>query len=222
MAKQFLGIYAIFGIILLLAVLPFASANSMGITNIGSFKQGSCVSLIQTCANCTFVNISSIQYPNSSLGLRDKVMTKSGTFYNYSWCNASALGTYIVTGVGDLDALDEVWNYNFDITQAGVNYSTAEVIGFAAIMFLFFALVFVWKPNQIVLKSMFMILALLMALLLSTTISVSGLFSQANTVLIAVLVIIILFLSITILINIFRSLRAIKTSKKEKNENEIV
>ena len=87
--------------------------------SLGTFKQGDCVNLVQICSNCTFNNITSLLYPNSSSTLKDVIMTKSGTEYNYTFCSASIIGTYVVNGLGDLDGEDTVWSYTFDITPSG-------------------------------------------------------------------------------------------------------
>lgn len=85
---------------------------------LGTFKQGECFNLIQTCANCTSVNITSITYQNISFLASPVKMTKAGTFYNYTFCNTSLRGEYLVTGVGDLDGYIVPWNYYFNIGEA--------------------------------------------------------------------------------------------------------
>jgi len=71
------------GLILVVAVftsfvLPSVSAS------LGTFKRGSDVNLIQTCNNCTYCNITSASYPNSSNFLTNKVMTQDGTYFNFT------------------------------------------------------------------------------------------------------------------------------------------
>jgi hypothetical protein len=91
---------------------------------LGTYKQYSCVELVQYCGNCSFVNITSVTYPNSSIALSGPVaMTKVGTFYNYSFCNTTVIGTYRVSGTGDMNApgVYETFNYLFDINATGDN-----------------------------------------------------------------------------------------------------
>lgn len=112
-------------ILLILCVLPSVYAFGYGDVsndlpeNIGSYKLGECVNLIQTCANCTYVNITSILYPNSTKVINEVVMTKEGTYYNYSFCNTTKLGEYKVNGHGDENTIETIWSYSFDITREG-------------------------------------------------------------------------------------------------------
>ena len=87
--------------------------------SLGVFKNNICVNLIQTCSNCTYNNVSAITSPYSYILLGESKMTKSGTIYNYSFCDTSAIGTYIVNGHGDLNGIDTVWNYDFKVTNSG-------------------------------------------------------------------------------------------------------
>ena len=106
-------------LIALLIILPLANAS---ISNLGTFKQNECINLLQTCADCTYNNISSVTFGNSN-GVRaltgPVVMTKSGTEYTTNFCNATQPGTYNVNGYGDAAGTKTGWNYNFEVTPAG-------------------------------------------------------------------------------------------------------
>ena len=105
---------------------------SSSVETFGTFKQNECVELIQSCSNCTYNNITSIVYPNSSKAISGEyAMTKSGTEYNFTFCNTSAVGRYIVNGHGDLGGNDYVWAYDFEITPTGKETTTGQ--GFASI-----------------------------------------------------------------------------------------
>ena len=104
-------------IILGIFLISLASAE---VQTLGTFKRFECISLTQTCDNCTYVNISSVAYPDSSVALSENVMTKDNTFYNYTFCNTSQLGDYIVSGFGDLDGDQTTWNYDLKITETGI------------------------------------------------------------------------------------------------------
>ncbi len=86
----------------------------------GTFKRYECVGLIQTCSNCTYINISNIIYPDSSVALSENVMTKFDTNYNHTFCNTSKLGEYIINGFGNPDGEKTAWNYNLFITETGI------------------------------------------------------------------------------------------------------
>ena len=98
-------------------LLTLATAS---IPNLGTVQQYDCINLKQTCPDCSYNNITSVDYPNrttEALSLEVE-MTKDGTEYNYTFCNTSALGTYLVNGKGDTDGSD-TWNYMFDVTTTG-------------------------------------------------------------------------------------------------------
>jgi len=112
----------LFFFFLVITLLPFSSASFSlnGDTSfLGKFKQNECVNLIQTCSNCSFVNISSVTYPDSLLASGQVEMVKQGLYYYYTFCNTDKQGTYLVNGYGDLDGTNEVFSYSFVINPVG-------------------------------------------------------------------------------------------------------
>jgi len=99
--------------------------------SLGTFAVGDCVELIQICGNCTYNNISSLMYPNSTNAVTEATMTQQGTRYNYTFCLTSIQGDYIVNGYGDLDGERTVWSYDFSITPSGTTLTTAQGIVYA-------------------------------------------------------------------------------------------
>lgn len=130
--KLIMGI--LFVLITVILALTFVHSE---VQTLGTFEQGDCVSLIQNCANCTYVNISSVQYPNSSTALGQVVMTKQGSLYNYTYCNASATGKYIVNGHGDPDGILTVFSYDFDVTPNGEAPNSAKSTLYFGLFFIF-------------------------------------------------------------------------------------
>jgi hypothetical protein len=120
-------------IVLMLGILLISFANA---TTLGTFKQNECINLIQTCANCTYVNISSVLYPNTTLIISDKEMTQLGTYFYYNFCNTTELETYQVTGVGNPDGINTVWNYDFTITPNGRETPSNGITLFFIIIFI--------------------------------------------------------------------------------------
>ncbi len=113
-------------IILTLALILLLPVVFSSIERLGTFKINDPIELVQICANCTFVNISSITAPNSSIILTDVEMTKSGVRFNYTLTPQQSLGDYQVCGHGDLDGENTVWCFSFDITTAGFKPTTAQ------------------------------------------------------------------------------------------------
>ena len=110
-------------------------------TTLGVYKQGECVELKQTCASCSYVNFTRISYPNSTVAVRNLVTDVDGSSFNYTFCNTSALGEYIVEGIGDVDGTDTIFVYDFEITSSGGNYTTSDSITNVALIIFFFLLI---------------------------------------------------------------------------------
>ncbi|KKK71178.1 hypothetical protein LCGC14_2916540, partial [marine sediment metagenome] len=126
-------------LILGIFLLSFASSQ---IQSLGTFKLNADINLIQTCDNCTFNNITSVLYPNSSVAISNVEMTKDGTFYNHTFSNANITGSYIVNGFGDLDGINTVWNYDFKVNNTGTEQSISDailyIISFVGLIIVFF------------------------------------------------------------------------------------
>jgi hypothetical protein len=119
-------------------LISFISAES-----IGTFKQNSEIELFQTCNNCTYCNLTSIKYPNSTSFLSNLEMSRDGTYYNYY------LSSNYTNIVGDYKYCYDCGNsyesltgcIDFEITQTGVsNDRTFNLvfIGIAILIGLFF------------------------------------------------------------------------------------
>ena len=114
----------------MLIVLPLVNAQ---VESLGTFKQNTCVNIVQTCANCTFTNIS-ISDSDSTVLLSNTAMTQSGTRYTYQFCSTSTLGDYTVNGLSDVDGVNTVWAYGFLVTPSG---DSTNLIWFIAIALAF-------------------------------------------------------------------------------------
>ena len=109
---------------------------------LGTFKQNVCIQLTQTCGNCTYNNISFV-YMTSDVILYNvsDQMTKVGTFYNYSFCDTSTIGEYIVNGFGDPDGKQTSWTYDFKITSTGF-LEKSVLLNPLILIFLFIFIIF--------------------------------------------------------------------------------
>ena len=115
-------------LLVIVMCLLLVTTLSAGKSSLGTFKKGDNLTLVQTCDNCTYVNITSVRYPNSTLIVEDVAMTKDGTRYNYTLLNNYTLviGEYTVTGVGDLDGEVDSWVYTFEINAIGFASTSAR------------------------------------------------------------------------------------------------
>lgn len=86
-------------------------------------KQGNCVRLTQTCSNCTWINITSIAYPNQSYAINGEIvmarMSAGSTSWYYDYCNNSELGEYTVSGHANLDGINKIWNFRYTVNLTG-------------------------------------------------------------------------------------------------------
>lgn len=128
----------------ILFVFLICSISASNIASLGTFKIDDCVELKQTCSNCTYVNISSVLYPNSTKAISMTSMIKDGTEYSYDFCSTSVLGSYIVNGFADLDGKITVFAYDFDITGNGKVAPSGAVITTFVVLFLFVLLFMIY------------------------------------------------------------------------------
>ena len=111
----------------------------------GTYKQGQEINLLQTCADCTSINISKITAPNGTILISNVEMTKDESSFNYTLNSSytTALGTYTVNGIGNPEGTDEVWTYNFYVNYRGDTITSAQAmlyIGFIIVIVLVFIL----------------------------------------------------------------------------------
>lgn len=93
--------------------------NVSGIQTLPPAKQNTCVNLPQSYANSTYQNITFIQAPDKTIYQIESKMQQRGSFFNYSFCNTSQIGQYIVNGIGDKDGNNETWAYDFLVSPSG-------------------------------------------------------------------------------------------------------
>src|SRR3990167_3235627 len=124
-------------IFLAMLLVPMASA---AIADFGTFKSNTDINLYQICSNCTYNNITSVLSPTAAILVKDIEMTRNGFNYNYTLrANATyALGTYSVTGIGDLDQVPTAWSYTFEVTGTGFDLTTQSSIIYVVIFIIIF------------------------------------------------------------------------------------
>lgn len=131
-------IISMFILICIVAVASITSAQN--IEHLGTFKQDSCIGILQTCANCTFVNITSVISDFRGKALGNRAMTKMGFEYNYTFCNTSVLSPYTYWTVGDVDGTETVVGVTFDVTADGnptQDFPTQFIFIALAVIFVF-------------------------------------------------------------------------------------
>ena len=124
-----MGKLGVFGILFVMSLFLMVSIPALEDQTIGTFIEGKDVVLIQTCDNCTFVNVSSVLWPNSTIALTGPVsMTKNNNFYNYSFNKTDPLGIYTYITCGDNNGIVSCQDLTFKINQIGQDASISEAI----------------------------------------------------------------------------------------------
>lgn len=129
------------GALSIIFVILLASAASGEEQTLGTFKVNQCIELKQICANCSYVNITSVnlQSVNSTQVLGTVQMTKIGTEYNYTFCNSSITGAYIINWVADPNGQLKIGNFNLFVTKTGNQLETSQsLIYILMAVFVFF------------------------------------------------------------------------------------
>jgi len=115
-----------------LLLINFTSATDLGV-----FKQNECILLYQLCDICTYVNITSVKLPNSTIININEQMDRNGVDYTYSFCNTSLLGEYQYSVCGDKGTFicEEI---RFEVTPSGKELEISKSISYLSfILFLF-------------------------------------------------------------------------------------
>jgi hypothetical protein len=154
--------------LILISIIPLVSSE---VQTLGTVKQGQCIVLTQLCADCTFVNLTSVIYPNESKVNYNVLMTKNNVDYNYTFCNTGDIGNYIYNTLGNPSGTLIVQPVSFEVTPSGnPKMGSGEgltLMGILVIILLVsgFFLVISYMSNNQVVKSMFIGLsAFIMAL----------------------------------------------------------
>jgi len=152
---------------LFLFSLFFISSVS-ALPTLGTFQQNKCINLVQTCDNCTYVNLTSVQFPNSSIQNYGVNMQKNSTYYNITFCNTELIGTYIINTVGDDDGFITTGSYSLEVTSTGEQVSLSNsiiVIVFLILAAIFLVLAYSFNKEHWILKTFFNFCAVGMGIL---------------------------------------------------------
>lgn len=112
MNKKLLSVF-ILGIFLF-ASMPLAVAMD----DIGTFKKGDTIQLIQICDSCTYVNLTTVILPNGTSETYNNAMTVDGLNYYLDY-NVSEIGDYKYVVCGDKGSSLMCETFSFSVTQTG-------------------------------------------------------------------------------------------------------
>lgn len=124
-------------ILVILFAFFFINLVSAEQQSLGTFRQNSCIDLLQTCGDCTYVNISSVIGPDSAQIIGEVPMTRVGTVFNHTSCNISGkLGQYKVNYHGDPSGTTTASAYSYEVTPNGTIQTTGQSISSLAFIIL--------------------------------------------------------------------------------------
>jgi len=122
--------YNSFGLLIMVGVLIWVLLPLCSSAGIGTFQKDTQIDLYQTCNNCTYCNLTSVKYPNSSNIVTNVVMTKTDSYYNYTLSSSetNVLGTYKYCYVCG-NAIDTATGcIDFEVTYTGEKLSLSHSI----------------------------------------------------------------------------------------------
>jgi len=124
-------------LISMMSIFLLTLVSSLDSGGILTGKQNNNIQLPQECASCSYVNITSIQYPDMTREFINTEMTKQGTSFNYTFSTTDQLGTYTYCFLGDVDGIDTVGCKDFQITSTGSKGSMFYIILITALAVIF-------------------------------------------------------------------------------------
>jgi hypothetical protein len=160
-------------IIFSLLLLNIISAEESGGVLTG--KQNDCIQLPQECADCTYVTLTSIQYPNMSRSYINTAMTKQGSSFNYSFCNTNDLGQYVYCVIGDVGGTDTVACKDFEVTSTGESFDISQSVMLFAqfgIIIMFLVISFAFDKTKWKIRNLFHMFAIFTGIILLNSIRV--------------------------------------------------
>ena len=132
--------------LMLLFLVGMLLINSIAaLETLGLYEQDENIRITQVCSDATWVNISSISNPDSTvaLGVTSMVNAGSGEFYYY-FNKTSYLGRYDVRGISD--GCEKTFATYFDITPDGFLSSTG-FYGLVLLLSLGIIILGLWKQD---------------------------------------------------------------------------
>lgn len=148
-------------IILLMTVMFFLVAFISGeIQTLEPIAQGKCITLRQECSNCSWSNVTTINYPNGSSIFVNLAMIKSGSSYSSSFCSTLQLGTYSYCTLSDVDGIPTIVCVAFEVSTTGRTEGNILIPSFLLLVWVVLLGFALWKRNEYLgLFSSFCILA---------------------------------------------------------------
>jgi hypothetical protein len=229
-SKKFWITWVLLSALMVFAYTEVVSAenNPCGGTNsfLGTFTQNEQIDLYQFCDDCSYVNFTSMQYPNGTRENFNLYTTKTNQNFNYSFLNSSLIGCYSYTVCGDKGGTYTCEMIDLMITSNGESFGSTQglmILGQLGIVALFLAIGFGFSREKWKLRTFFFMGSLLMGVVALNSIRIisgasESLTSMGNIGLlfgIVILMFMFLYLMIYYLIEVFKYFKNRKTMRWE-------
>lgn len=130
--------------ILLIPIIFILLISFILSSSIGNVKQGEPVELYQMCSSCTYVNLTSITYPNKTILIIGELMNGNGNDYTYEFNDTNQIDEYKYNVCGDKDGTLTCEVITFLVTPSGYTQTTSQGIGSLGYLGLMVILMFVF------------------------------------------------------------------------------
>jgi len=111
---------------ILLTIMLGIVLISMASSSLPTVEQNVCIQ-IKTILNTTYVNISTITYPNETTLFLNKNMEKNALTFNYTFCGTDTTGTYLYDY---FDAEGNTYVNDFKVTPDGKEFTSQNSIAY--------------------------------------------------------------------------------------------
>lgn len=143
MAK--IQLWVIFGLAFLINLSLVSGIPNIGHDEdnsfIGTVKAGNCMQLSALCANCTYVNVSSVLLPNKTVvNLNRQMGQGSPTYFNLTFCMNADGGMYNYGTFGNLNGIVDSASGDYRSTQSGTELTISESILYVVLIIINMAL----------------------------------------------------------------------------------
>ena len=149
--------------IMFIAIAGLTSAVN---TDLGTFPINEEVRIAQVCRTATFITLTSITYPNSSIAISQINMTSEGSGeFSYNFTNTSVSGRYEVKGISD--GCEETFITTLTINPSGIAASESRTNAVTRSMYFLFIvsillfLAFLFVPSKTPIKWTYFLISIM-------------------------------------------------------------
>jgi len=125
--------------IFIVSLIILASlVSSLGIAELPVVRSGNCFTVQQSCSNCSYVKITTVQYPNGTMELLDYSMTNfvGSSWGNSSFCNSQLTGEYIFGTEGDPNGILTSQPISILVNYQGKAYEVIDGLIYIGVIFI--------------------------------------------------------------------------------------